>query len=65
MLKILVSISITLFMSHAALAASGGLNPTVAQQFLQSLVNTYDGTGHIHTVSGPTTDSTSIRTVPK
>lgn len=57
MLKILVSISMTLFLSNAALAASGGLNPAVAQQFLQSLVNTYDGTGHIHTVNGTTTDS--------
>jgi len=53
----LTSISFILFLSHAALAASPTLNPAQTQQFLQSLVNTYSGTGHVKTTSGQTTDS--------
>jgi hypothetical protein len=57
MIKTIASISFTLFLSQAALAASSSLNPAQTQQFLQSLVNTYNGTGHIHTVTGQTVDS--------
>jgi hypothetical protein len=57
MIKNIVSFSLALFLSHAALAASPTLNPAATQQFLQSLVNTYSGTGHVETTSGQTTTS--------
>jgi hypothetical protein len=54
----LTSISLILFLSHSAVAASPTLNPAATQQFLQSLVNTYSGSGHVETnTSGQTTAS--------
>jgi len=57
MIKSIAPILFTLFLSQAAMAASNALSPAQTQQFLQSLVNTYNGTGHIHSVTGQTTDS--------
>lgn len=57
MIKAIVSSSIVFFLSQVALAAPTVANPAQIQQFLQALVNTYSGTGHIHSAMGQTTDA--------